>query len=146
MKRELFFKKGRSGISIPHTDILEYVDMWLHSIGAGDWVLKLERKQTQRSLSQNSLMWIWFDVIAKEWSEATDKYYSRDGVKDYFCRKYLPMELPNGEVVGGSTSILTTEQMTEFLDKVQAYAATEWGITLLSQEDKMFNEWRSQYE
>lgn len=146
MKREIYFNKSKDGYSVYPGRLLDALSMWLGSLSHGTWVLKLERKQSQRTLSQNALMWVWFDAIAKEWSDATDKCFSREGVKEFFCRKYLPIEMPNGEVVGGSTSGLNTEQMSEFMEKVQAYAATEWGITLLNQEDKMFDQWRSQYE
>ena len=140
------FNKRQEVFDIPPVKVQEYVLMWLSSIGSGTWELKLERKASQRTLSQNALMWVWFDAIANEWSEATDRYYSRDSVKEYFCRKYLPVELPDGSVVGGSTSGLTTEQMSEFMEKIQAYAGSEWGISLLSPEDNMFDEWRKQYE
>jgi hypothetical protein len=86
------------------------------------------------------------EALSKEWAEATDDHYTKEQWKEFFARKFLPVTGPCGEIVGGSTSALTTEQMTEFLTKIQAYAATEWGITLLGAEDSMFNEWRSQYE
>jgi hypothetical protein len=147
MKREIVLSKSKEGaILFGCSYWVDVIDTWLKSIGSGTYVLKLEKKQSQRTLSQNALMWVWFDAIAKEFTEATDKYYNRDCVKEFFCRKYLPLELPNGEVVGGSTSGLTTEQMSEFMEKVQAYAATEWGISLLNPEDKMFDQWRNQYE
>lgn len=146
MKREITFNKNKLFDSIKQGEVLYSAGIWLSSIPNGTWVLKLERKPTQRTLSQNALMWVWMDAIAEEWSEATDRYYSRDVVKEFLCRKYLPLEMPDGSVVGGSTSGLTTEQMGEFMDKVQAYAATEWGITLLNPEDKMFEQWRNQYE
>ena len=85
------------------------------------------------------------DAIAKEWTDATDRQYTKEQVKEMFTEKYLPIETPMG-TVGRSTSELTTEEMSDFLTKVQAYAATEWDITLLSPADKMFNEWKEQYE
>lgn len=146
MKREIVIEKKKDGMLPAIHTIVELVTIWLRTIGNGTWVLKLERKANQRTLSQNALMWVWFEILAKEFTEATDKYYSRETVKYFFCCKYLPLRLPNGEIVGGSTSGLTTEQMSEFMDKVQAYAGSEWGIELLNQEDEMFNQWRNQYE
>lgn len=147
MKREIVIEKKKDGmLPGPIHTIVELVTIWLRTIGNGTWVLKLERKANQRTLSQNALMWVWFEILAKEWSEASDKYYTRDQLKEFFCRKYLPLEMPDGSVIGGSTSGLTTEQMSEFMDKVQAYAGSEWGIELLNQEDEMFNQWRNQYE
>ena len=147
MKREINIRKERGELTgCTFGSICGAVKMWIETVPNGEWVLRIEKKKTQRSVSQNALMWIWFSVIAQEWSEATDRYYSKESVKEFFCRKYLPIELPNGEVVGGSTSGLTTEQFTEFLNKIQAHAATEWGITLFGAEDEMFNEWKEQSE
>ena len=54
------------------------------------------------------------------------------------------MDTPRGRIAG-HTSGLTTEQMTEFLNKVQADAASEYGITLPNPEDLYFEMWAEQY-
>lgn len=145
MKREIEIYKLDIGAMTDGPGWEATVKMWLQTIGRGTWVLKLEKKAAQRTVSQNALMWTWFDVIAKEWAEATDRCYTKEQVKEMFTRKFLPIDTPLG-VVGRSTSSLTTEEMSEFMDKVHAYVSTEWGIELLNPEDKMFNEWKSQYE
>lgn len=145
MKREIVFSKDKMSLTRSMTDILGVVQMWIGGASTGTWVLKMEKKPVQRSISQNALMWIWFDAIAKEWTEATDRTYTKDMVKEMFTAKYLPMETPMG-IVGKSTSTLSVDEMAEFLTKVQAHAASEWGISLLSPQDKMFYEWQSQYE
>lgn len=147
MKREIVLSKGKDGsILIGCGSWYEVINTWLKSIGQGTWVLKLERKQSQRSISQNKLMWLWFEAIAQEFTEASEETYSREVIKEYFCRKFRPLRMPDGEIVGGSTSCMTTEEMSEFLEKVQAYTLTTWGIELKSPEDKMFDQWRNQYE
>lgn len=146
MKREINITKNLWGLNRYIGDVLETVSMWLGCIGNGEWVLKLEKKQKQRSYSQNSLLWLWMDVVAKEWADATDDHYTKEQFKEFFARKFLPVTGPEGSVIGGSTSALTSEQMSEFLTKIQAYAAEQWDITLLGAEDRMFNEWKSQYE
>lgn len=145
MKREIEIRK-RAGESLLMEQIRDVVSMWLDTCPSGDWVLKLEKKVRQRGLSQNALLWVWMEVLSKEWAEATDDHYTKEQWKEFFARKFLPVTGPDGEIVGGSTSALTTEQMTEFLTKIQAYAEEKWYITLLGAEDSMFNEWRSQYE
>jgi hypothetical protein len=47
-------------------------------------------------------------------------------------------------VVGG-TSTLNTVQMTDFMNKVQADAATEWGITLPLPADRYYQEFIQHY-
>lgn len=145
MKREITIVKSE-GFEPAVYNINETVDMWLRTCPNGEWVLKLEKPKNTRSNSQNALLWVWMEVMSKEWAEATDDHYTKEQWKEFFARKFIPVTGPDGQTVGGSTSGLTPEQMTEFLNKIQAYAATEWGITLLGAEDKMFNEWKEQYE
>lgn len=144
MKREIVLSKTPEGILFGCPSWERTIDSWLHSISKGTYVIKLEKMQKQRTISQNALMWTWFEAIAQEWSEATDECYTKEQVKEMFTRKFLPVDSPLG-VVGRSTSSLNTEQMTEFLNRVQAYMAQEWGITLPSTEDREFEEWKKQY-
>lgn len=146
MKREKIFYIDKRSSSVSVADLHGLLDMWLGGLSAGMWTLKLEKKPVQRSISQNALMWIWFEAVAQEWTEATGRSYTKENVHDYFCALFLPVTTPDGVNMPGSTSGLSTDKMAEFLNKVHAHAATEWGIQLLSQEDRMFNEWRSQYE
>lgn len=144
MKRSITITKGGDGMLV--VDPVSVVKMWCDTIPNGEWVLSLERKPRQRGVSQNALLWVWMEVMSKEWADATDQHYTKEQWKEFFARKFIPVTMPDGNTVGGSTSQLTVEQMTEFLTKIQAYAATEWGITLLGAEDRLFNEWRNQYE
>jgi hypothetical protein len=98
----------------------------------------------KRSISQNKLMWLWFSAIADAWSDATDRAFTRNDVHDAYCLMFLPIDTPKGRVCG-STSGLSTEEMSEFLEKVHEDAADD-GITLLNPEDKMFEQWAMQYE
>lgn len=140
MKRELQINK-QSNIH----SILDTIQLWIQTIPNGEWILKLEKAKKHRSLSQNALLWVWMDILSKEWAEATGEYFTKDQFKEMFARKFLPIDSPLG-VVGRNTSTLTKEEMTDFMTNIQAYVATEWGITLLGEEDRMFNEWRKQYD
>ena len=44
-----------------------------------------------------------------------------------------------------TSSKLNTEQMTEFLNRIQADAATEMGITLPQPQDRFFEAFASEY-
>lgn len=108
----------------------------------GTYMLSITRKVEPRTLSQNSLMWLWFTCIEKE--TGTDKL----DVHDYYCKKFLRRRIYlNGfeDVVVSSTSKLNTLQMKEFLDKVQADAATEMGINLPLPEDRYYNDFIDEY-
>lgn len=59
--------------------------------------------------------------------------YPKEFWKEYFRRRYLLKDehtTPDGEIVPiyWSTADLNVQQMTEFLEKVQAEAAGEWGV------------------
>ena len=109
----------------------------------GVYTLTIKRKVEPRTLSQNSLMWFWFACIEEQ--TGTPKL----DVHDYYCAKFLQKDIVlNGKqirVVQG-TKDLNTFQMTNFLNKVQADAATELGINLPLPADKYFNDFITEYQ
>ena len=111
----------------------------------GRHTLEIKRSVKKRSLAQNKLMWLWFACI-----ESETGHYAQD-IHDYYCFKFLPKEiadLKTGEMVrvGGHTSTLTSEAFTDFLNKVQADAATELGITLPTPDDLAWAEFEQQFK
>lgn len=108
----------------------------------GVYVLSIKRKTEPRTVSQNALMWMWFKCM--EDNTGTEK----QDWHDYYCAKFLMREANFGRkrfsVVGG-TSTLNTVQMTDFMNKVQADAATEWGITLPLPADRYYQEFIQHY-
>ena len=146
MKREVYITKRAGLLSCNMGELWDILTMWLQTIGNGEWVLKLEKKQVQRSLNQNALLWIWMQVLSKEWAEATGQHYTKEQWKEYFMRTLRPVTMLDGTTVGASTSAMTQDEMTELLTEIQAYAATELGIRLRGAEDKMFDQWKGQYE
>lgn len=109
----------------------------------GRYVVTITKEKEPRSIDQNSLMWLWFTCIEQETGTP------RQDVHDYYCRKFLRKYITwNGrqEIVAEGTSRQSKERMTEFLDKVQADAATEFGIRLPLPEDKMFEVFYQTYK
>ena len=108
----------------------------------GVYVLSIKRKTEPRTISQNALMWMWFKCM--EDNTGTEK----QDWHDYYCFKFLLRETDIGgkrfTVIGG-TSKLNTVQMSNFMDKVQADAATEWGITLPLPADRYYQEFINHY-
>lgn len=87
----------------------------------GEYTVKIIRKTTPRTISQNSLMWMWFKCM----EEATGT--SKDDFHDYYKAKFLSRQVAIGGrwvTVIGSTTDLNTLQMTDYLEKVKADAAT----------------------
>ena len=109
----------------------------------GTYTVSIKRKVEPRTLSQNALMWLWFTCIEQE--TGTDK----QDVHDYYCNRFLRRtSYFRGKemVIAGSTSKLNTVQMTDFLNKVQADAAAELGITLPLPADRYYNEFINEYK
>ena len=142
MKRIVVYNRDKGTTN--SSEVLETIQLWLDTVRSGQYTIEMKKVVEKRSISQNRLMWLWFSAIADAWSDATGRVFTMDEVHDAYCLMFLPIDTPKGRV-GGSTSGLSTEEMSEFLEKVHADAADD-GITLLNPEDKMFELWAMQYE
>lgn len=123
--------------------ISKSLDFMCSQLRNGKYRLKIERYTEPRTLSQNALMWLWFTCIEQE--TGTDK----QDVHDYYCNRFLRRAaIIKGKetVIAGSTSKLNTLQMTDFMNKVQADAAAELGITLPLPTDRFFQEFINEYQ
>ena len=116
---------------------LDSVTLWLQTCANGKYTITMKKVAQKRSTQQNNLMWVWFSTIAQAWSEATGRVFTPQDVHDAYCLLFLPIDTPKGRVPG-STSGLTQDEMTEFLDQVQADVAQEYGIQLPNAEDNFF--------
>lgn len=127
--------KERGALDYPAT--LDTITLWLQTCANGKYTISMKKVQAARTSQQNKIMWVWFNTIAKAWSETTGKVFTKDEVYNAYCTLYLPIDTPKGRV-GGSTSSLSTEQMASFLDLVKQDALESYGITLPSPETDFF--------
>lgn len=100
----------------------------------GRWVLTVARRK--RTPKQNRRYW-GNGVLKQIADQATvnGKLYPAEVWHEMFKRKFIGViELPNGEVIGMSSTALTTAEFCEFSDQVEAYAATEFGVTFYDLE------------
>lgn len=98
------------------------------------WVLKVERRK--RTKPQNRRYW-GRGVLAQIAEQATvnGRMFDAEVWHEMFKRKFAGViELPNGEVIGKSTTGMTTVEFSRFCDQVEAYAATELGVTFYDLE------------
>ena len=101
----------------------------------GSYVITIKRVSEKRSIAQNDLMWMWFTCIERETGTSKDDVYM------YYCKKFLMKTIQVGdkmERIYNTSSKLNTLQMTDFLNKIQADAASELGIRLPLPEDRFF--------
>ena len=118
-------------------------DFMCSQLRNGRYKVSIERYTEPRTLSQNALMWLWFTCIEQE--TGTPK----KDVHDYYCNLFLRRTaVIKGKetVIAGSTSRLNTIQMTDFLNKVKADAASELGIMLPLPADRFYQEFINEYK
>lgn len=118
------------------------LDYLFSTLRNGSYNLTLKRVNEKRTVNQNDLMWMWFRCIEND--TGTDK----NDIYMYYCKKFLCKVIRLGEKVEKvyeTSSMLNTAQMTEFMNKIQADAASEFGITLPIPDDRYFEAFYQQY-
>ena len=108
----------------------------------GSYTITIKKASQKRSIPQNDLMWMWLTCIERETGTPKDDVYM------YYCKKFLIKTIQIGERqerIYNTSSKLTSEEMTEFLNKIQADAATELGIRLPLPEDRFFEQFYAQF-
>ncbi len=112
------------------------------TLANGKYTITIKKASEKRSIPQNDLMWMWLTCIERETGTPKDDIYM------YYCKKFLMKTIQVGqklERIYNTSSKLNTEQMSEFLTKIQADAATELGITLPKPEDRFFEQFYAQF-
>lgn len=108
----------------------------------GEYTVKIVRKTQPRTISQNALMWMWYKCMEEATGQAKGDFH------DYYKTKFLSRQVVirgRWVTVSGSTTDLNTLQMTDYLEKVKADAATEFGIDLPLPQDKFYQSFISEY-
>lgn len=94
------------------------------------WVLEVRRRT--RTSKQNRRYWGGgvLAQIAAQATTADGRMHSTNNWHEVFKQMFIGVEeLPNGNVVGKSSTGLTTVEFSEFCTQVEAYAAGELGVT-----------------
>lgn len=92
------------------------------------WQLTLARPK--RTTKQNRRYW-GKGVLSQIATQAVvgGRQYEPEIWHEYFKRKFIGVqELPNGELIGETSTTLTTAEFSAFCDQVEAYGATELGV------------------
>jgi len=108
----------------------------------GIYDLTISRRREPRTVAQNSLMWMWMECISQETGQPKQDIY------DYYCTLFLARPVKIGDrklIVKGSSSSLSTAQMTKFLNLIQADAASELGIQLPLPADRFYGEFIKEF-
>ena len=84
----------------------------------------------KRTVPQNKRYW-GNGILSQISKQATVKgrLFSAETWHELAKRKFIGViELPNGDVIGKSSTDLDTQEFSEFCDKVEAYAVTELNV------------------
>jgi len=105
-------------------------------------IVEITQKKLNRSISQNSLYWLYLTCISFETGN------DRDELHDIFKKKWTEPKkvvLFGEEIDRYSTADLNTTQFKYYLDRIQVFASTELSITLPDPEDRYWNEFYNFY-
>ena len=106
-----------------------------HWLQAGK-TLTLSVSLKKRTQKQNRRYW-GRGVLAQiaEQAAVGGKLFSAETWHEQFKRQFIGVtELPNGEVIGKSSTGLTTAEFCEFCDQVEAWACTELSVVFYDLE------------
>lgn len=98
--------------------------------GGGRYVLTVARRK--RTPKQNRRYWGSgvLAQVAQQAATADGRLHSAENWHEVFKRMFIGVEqLPNGEVIGKSSTGLSTVEFSEFCTQVEAFAAGELGVT-----------------
>ena len=93
--------------------------------------LVLTIKLRKRSSAQNRRYW-GDGVLAQIAAQVAPagRFYSAESWHEQFKRQFIGVnELPDGQVIGKSSTDLTTAEFSLFCTQVEAFACTELGVT-----------------
>lgn len=102
--------------------------------GGKRWVLTVSLRK--RTAKQNKRYW-GRGVLAQIAEQATvnGRRFSAEVWHEFMKRKFIGVvELPDGSVVGKSSTDLTTAEFCNFCDAVEAFAASELGVVFVDLE------------
>lgn len=109
-----------------------FLGRWLQA----DKTLVLTAGLKKRTAKQNRRYW-GRGVLAQIAEQATvgGRLFPAEIWHEQFKRQFIGVEeLPNGEVIGKSSTSLTTAEFCEFCDQVEAWAATDLGVRFIDLE------------
>lgn len=92
--------------------------------------VQVAEHKAKRSTEQNKLLWsVLHDIAANAW--VAGRQFSADAWHEQFKREFIGCEeLPNGYHVGISTTALSVEEFSNYIEQIREYASNSLGIEL----------------
>lgn len=127
---ELFNRQ--QAFAVIKDQLYPFLGKWLQA----EKTLTLTARLKKRTPEQNRRYW-GRGVLAQIAEQATvnGKLYSAEVWHEQFKRMFIGFdELPNGQIIGKSSTALTTAEFCDFCTQVEAYAAQELGVRFVDLE------------
>ena len=127
---ELFNRQ--QAFAVIKEQLYPFLGKWLQA----EKTLTLTARLKKRTPEQNRRYW-GRGVLAQIAEQATvnGKLYSAEVWHEQFKRMFIGFdELPNGQIIGKSSTGLTTAEFCDFCTQVEAYAAQELGVRFVDLE------------
>lgn len=118
------------------------LDYLFSTLRNGRYTITVKRASEKRSVSQNDLLWMWMTCIEHETGTPKEDCYL------YYCHRFLMTLVKVGARAAWAnrtSSKLSVSEMSDFLKKIQADAATELGIVLPEPQDMYFDRFAEEY-
>lgn len=129
---------------IANEDDKQALKVYLDKLTEGktyDVSIKMHRKK--RTIDQNNLLFLWINCISQE--TGNDK----DSLHNFFKQKFIGYRTQTifgkQTFIGPTTKTLDTKQFTDYLEQIQAFAATELGIALPNPKDAIWAQFYQTY-
>lgn len=108
-----------------------------HRVNIVEW-------REKRSLSQNSLYWLWLGEIAKQQEISNDPEIWHEIFKKFYCPE-KSVEVPTGKISIKSTKKLDVGEMHYYLNRIEQYCIDR-GYKLTIPQDSEYNKLRLEQE
>lgn len=83
---------------------------------------------SKRSIEQNRRLWFLYREISEK-VFIDGKRFSQDVWHEFLKRKFIGcIEMPNGQLMGISTTKLSVQEMSEYQEKIISWASMEHGV------------------
>lgn len=98
-------------------------------------VVEIQPEKTKRSIQQNRRYFGGTIAQIAEQAAVDGRKYAKEVWHEHMCRLFIGVEpIPGGGLTGISSTTLDVKEFAEFIEKVEAYAAQELGVSFMAME------------
>lgn len=107
-------------------------DVWMCNLEGKEVLLTVDEKKNHRTKSQQGYYWIIVGLISQELGYDKDEVH--EILTSKFLKKMIQVEGKN-EIVVRSTSSLTTEEMSHYIEEIKRFAAIDLALNIPEPEN-----------